>query len=66
MHRIVFNRFDHDNGRFKSELEVLVDKEKADAAAKEAAANKPAFQVPDDIINDWTGTKFVNPKKKED
>jgi hypothetical protein len=59
--RVVDRRFDSDQGRFKSELEVLDDAEKAAAAAQEAAANKPAYTPPPWVTEDWTGTKFTEP-----
>lgn len=59
--KIVDRRFDHDEGRFKSELEVQDAAEKAEAAKQAEAANKPQFVVPDSLIDDWTGTKFTKP-----
>jgi len=59
--RVVDRRFDPDEGRFKSELEVLDQAEKAAAAAQEAAANKPAYTPPPWVTEDWTGTKYTEP-----
>ena len=65
VHKIVHNRFDSDAGRFKSELEVLVDKEKAAEAAKNGPIKNLGMSYPDNLTEDWTGTKYVHPKGKD-
>ena len=60
VHKLVYDRFDPNQGRFKNEWEVKADKIRDEEHRLREAANKPAFKVPDSLIDDWTGQRFVN------
>lgn len=55
IHKLVYDRFDPTQMRFKSELEWRVDRERELERHLQEQANKPAFKVPDSMIDDWTG-----------
>jgi len=60
IHGLIFNHYEPTTGRFKSPYELAWEHDMAEEAALEANKNKPAFKVPDSVINDWTGQKFVD------
>lgn len=59
--RLVRTHYDPAQGRFKSHWEVLHEREVAQDKANAEQANKPAFVLPKNIIDDWTGQRFLEP-----
>lgn len=59
--RLVNSHYDPVNGRFKSHWEVLRDQEISEEKALEAASKKPAFVLPNNIVDDWTGSRYLEP-----
>jgi hypothetical protein len=49
-----------DNGQYLTPWEVAKREDAALEKAQQAAANKPAYVVPDSVIDDWTGHKYVD------
>lgn len=58
---LVRTYWDPKAGRFKSWYEVMLEKERAEDKALEAQSKKPAFVLPANIIDDWTGQKYLEP-----
>lgn len=53
--------WDGKQGRFKSHWELLREREIADEKALTEQGKKPAFVVPRNIVDDWTGQRFLEP-----
>lgn len=49
-----------DNGHYLTPWEVGKRQDAELEKAQQAAANKPAFVVPDSVLDDWTGHKYVD------
>mmetsp|Transcript_42010 Transcript_42010/g.64337 ORF Transcript_42010/g.64337 Transcript_42010/m.64337 type:complete len:136 (+) Transcript_42010:862-1269(+) len=56
---MVYDRFDPVQGRFKHPLEIEAEKAADEEKRQEEAAKKPAFKVPDSVVDDWTGHKYT-------
>lgn len=48
------------NGQYLTPWEVGKREDAALEKAQQEAANKPAYVVPDSVIDDWTGHKYVD------
>ena len=47
-------------GAFRNQFDVKAEEEYKLEKHLEETSKKPAFKVRSDMVNDWTGTKFVN------
>ena len=59
VHKLIYERFDPEHGRFKNEWEIKAENQKKLEEAIRDQANQPAFQVKDSHIDDWTGDKYA-------
>jgi len=59
--KIVNEHWDPKKQVFKSHWQVLHDREEAENKAREESEKKGGFQLPRNIINDWTGQRFLEP-----
>lgn len=63
VHKLVTNHFDSDKGDFQPYWEVLAGKfaDKLQWEKEKSQENiNWNYKVPDNIVDDWTGTRFVN------
>jgi len=60
VHDLIHKHFDPFTGSFKSPYQIAWDKEMAEEAELERNKDKPAFKVPESVIDDWTGQKYVD------
>jgi hypothetical protein len=58
---LVRNHWDPVNKRIKSHWEVLHEREIADDKRIEQQSKLPAFVLPNNIVDDWTGQKYLEP-----
>ena len=59
IHSIIANHYDPLTGRIKSPLELQAEREYREDQELEAASKRPAFKVDDRMIDDWTGSKYL-------
>ena len=61
LHDLARSHIDALTGRFITPWERALNFEAAEEARLNEAATKPAFKVKDEMINDWSGDRFLTP-----
>lgn len=59
LHSLIYDHFDPHKGRFKSDYEVQEDAANAESKKEYLTAAEPLFNVPEHLVNDWTGDRWA-------
>ena len=57
---IVYHYYDPARGRFMNPLELEGERMRKEEIEQQEAMKRPPFVVPDSVMDDWTGSKFLN------